>query len=102
MKVKVYGRETCGICKDMLKKFDVFFGHWNLKDKVPVLYYSMDSVDGLTEALAVGATEPPTILIEDNNGKELVRWSGKAITSQEFKPYFKELLPAGAADKEEK
>lgn len=90
MKVKIFGKPTCPVCKEMLKKFHIFLPKWGVGDKVEVLYYDLDTPDGLTEAAYYNALDVPVIIIEDEE-KEVARWSGRAITSSEFKPYFKVL-----------
>ena len=90
MTVKIFGKDSCAICKAMKEKFRIFLERWNVADKVKVLYQSVDTVDGLTEAAMADATNVPAIIIE-KNGQELARWTGRAVESKEFKPYFENI-----------
>jgi len=90
MVVKIFGRDSCDVCKSMLEKFRIFLRQWNIADKVRILYYSIDTVDGLAEAALQDATNVPTIIIE-RDGQELARWQGRAVESKEFKPYFENI-----------
>lgn len=90
MLVKIFGKDSCDVCKAMLEKFKVFLKHWNIAEKVNVLYYSIDTVDGLTEAMLQDATNVPVVIIE-RDGQELARWTGRAVESREFKPYFENI-----------
>ena len=90
MTVKIFGKDSCDVCKAMKEKFRIFLERWNVADKVKVLYQSVDTVDGLTEAAMADATNVPAIIIE-KNGQELARWTGRAVESKEFKPYFENI-----------
>jgi len=91
MKVRIFGKESCSVCKSMLEKFNTFLKHWKIEDKVKLIYKSVDDVDGLTEAALADATEVPAIIIE-KNGQELARWTGRGVESKEFKPYFEDMI----------
>lgn len=90
MVVKIFGKDSCDVCKSMQEKFRIFFEHWNIAHKVEVRYYSIDTVEGLTEAALQDATDVPAIIIE-KEGQELARWTGRAVESREFKPYFENI-----------
>jgi len=91
MVVKIFGKDSCDVCKSMREKFRIFLEHWDIAHRVEVLYHSTDTVDGLTEAALQDATNVPAIIIE-KDGQELTRWTGKAVESKEFKPYFEPLI----------
>ena len=90
MTVKIFGKDSCDVCKSMQEKFKVFLNHWNISDWVKIVYHSVDTVDGLTEAALQDATSVPAIIIE-KNGEELARWTGRAVESREFRPFFKNI-----------
>ncbi len=91
MKVKVFGKPGCEFCKTTMKKFETFLGMWNIKDKVALSFYDMETVDGLAEGAFLGVTKIPTSIIEMDD-KVLARWDGKVPVSEEFKPHFEQLL----------
>jgi len=87
MTVKIFGKESCPVCKQMKEKLGIFISHWKIDDKVKLQYCSVDDPDGLAEAAMQDATEVPAIILEDS-GKVLAKWTGRAVESKEFKPFF--------------
>lgn len=63
IKIKIFGKDNCDKCKLIREMFSNYSG----------VYYSLDTVDGLTEASIFNAFDVPTIVVE-KNGKEIVRW----------------------------
>jgi len=84
MKIKIFGKKDCNICKASLKKIQFFLDKWKLKDKIKIISYNLDTVDGLTEGALLNALEVPTIIIE-KDGIELFRWEKKIPKSDEFR-----------------
>ncbi|OIN96663.1 hypothetical protein AUJ66_05585 [Candidatus Desantisbacteria bacterium CG1_02_38_46] len=95
MVVKIFGKDSCDVCKSMQEKFKIFLEHWNIAGRVEVKYHSIDTVDGLAEAALQDATNVPAIIIE-KGGQELIRWQGRAVESKEFKPHFESLIKEGS------
>lgn len=84
MEIKIFGKNDCSLCKTAKKKIDFFIDEWGMKDEVNVVFYDMDSVDGLTEGAMLNATEiPTTIVMKDNN--EVARWVKEVPESEELK-----------------
>ncbi len=88
MKIKIFGKKGCGGCEATKSKFETFLSKWGVKD-AEIIFYDMDTIDGLTEASLYNATDIPTTVIEDEEDKEVIRWAGRVPTSQEFKGFFK-------------
>lgn len=83
-KVLVFGKPTCPVCKDAHKKVKYFK---KKKDfDAEILYYDMETIDGLTEGAFNEVSDIPTIIIIDNK-QELIRWVKKPPVSKEFLPY---------------
>jgi thiol-disulfide isomerase/thioredoxin len=57
------------------------------KEGVPVLNYDLDTIDGLAEASFYSILSTPSIVIEDEEEKELISWRGVVPTLQEVKQY---------------
>jgi hypothetical protein len=92
LEVKIFGRQDCDACKSTRAKFETFATRWQASDKMKILFFDMETVDGLAEGAFHGAHKVPTTIIEQN-GTELARWDGKVPLSEEFKQYF-EVNPA--------
>jgi hypothetical protein len=57
------------------------------KEGVPVLNYDLDTIDGLAEASFYSILSTPSVVIEDEEEKELISWRGVVPTLQEVKQY---------------
>ena len=82
--VLIFGKPTCPVCKDAHKKVKYFKKKKNFD--ADILYYDMETIDGLTEGAFNEVSDVPTVIIVDNK-KELARWSKKPPVSEEFLPY---------------
>ena len=87
MKIKIFGKKDCQSCSAVKEKFTFFFSKWELSDKMELIFYDLDTLEGLTEAATASALEVPTTIIE-KNGQEIARWEKVVPQSQEFKKYF--------------
>jgi len=83
-KVLIFGKPTCPVCKDARRKVKYFKKKKNIN--ADILYYDMETIDGLTEGAFNEVSDVPTVIIIDNK-KELVRWIKKPPVSEEFLPY---------------
>lgn len=89
MEVKVFGKPGCEYCKTTMKKFETFFGRWNIDNsKVKLSFFDMETtVDGLAEGAFYEVSKIPATVIE-KGGNILRRWDGVVPLSEEFKQYF--------------
>lgn len=79
--IKIFGKEGCPACKitrDKIKALLVDF-----RSPAEVLYYDIDTLEGLTEAASASALDIPTVIIEKNS-VEIKRWS-KKFSEEELK-----------------
>ncbi len=53
-------------------------------DGLPVLYYDLETPDGLAEATFYSVLSTPTILIEDKDEQVVAGWRGSIPTLQEI------------------
>jgi hypothetical protein len=96
MEVKVFGKPGCEFCKTTVKKFETFFGRWQIEDsKVKLSFFDMETVDGLAEGAFYSVTKIPSTVIEKNSSI-LKRWDGVVPLSEEFREFFADL--AGPAE----
>ncbi len=87
MKVKIFGKKDCNLCKASLRKFEFFLDKWELSEKIELTFYDLDTVDGLTEGSLLDALEVPTIILE-KDGMEVARWEKRVPRSDEFGEIF--------------
>lgn len=88
MEVKVFGKPGCEFCKTTMKKFETFFSRWNIDPSVAnLVFFDMETVDGLSEGAFYGVTKIPSTIIE-KDGEVLRRWDGVVPLSEQFKDFF--------------
>lgn len=89
MQVKIFGKEGCAKCQTTKNKFNHFISKWNLEDKVEVVFYDMDTVEGMAEGAYIDVVDIPVTILE-KNGQQLARWDGEVPKSTEFESYLKD------------
>jgi len=57
------------------------------KNGVTVVHYDMDTTDGLAEASFYSILSTPSIIIEDEEEREVISWRGVVPTLQEVKQH---------------
>ena len=58
----------------------------------PVNQYDLDTLDGLAEASFYSVLSTPSIIIEDEEEREVISWGGEVPTLQEVKQYLSNSL----------
>lgn len=88
LEVKVFGKPECEYCKTTMKKFETFFGRWNIDEsRVKLSFFDMETVDGLAEGAFYSVIKIPSTVIEQKSDV-LKRWDGVVPLSEEFKDFF--------------
>lgn len=54
---------------------------------LPVLHYDLDTIDGLAEASYYSILSTPSVIIEDEQEREVASWRGMVPTLQEVMQY---------------
>ncbi|MEO0098507.1 MAG: thioredoxin family protein [candidate division WOR-3 bacterium] len=67
----VFGKTGCPICKKVYQKIEYFKNKYLPEGKV--IYYDLETVDGLAEGSYRDISEVPTVLLE-KDGEEIGRW----------------------------
>ncbi len=57
------------------------------KEGLPVFHYDLDTIDGLAEASYHSVLSTPSLIIEDEEEREVASWRGVVPTLQEVKQY---------------
>ncbi len=80
--IKIFTKAKCPKCPAAKE-----IGMALRKEGVPVTHYDLDTIEGLAEASFHSILSTPSIIIEDENEKEIVSWKGLVPTLQEVKRY---------------
>src|SRR4030067_1192102 len=62
------------------------------KEGVPVYHYDLDTIEGLAEASFYSILSTPSLIIEDEEEREVVSWRGEVPTLQEVRQHLVESL----------
>ncbi len=87
--IKIFTKAKCPRCPAVKE-----IGKELKKDGVPVLSYDLDTIDGLAEASFYSILSTPSIVIEDEEEKEVVSWRGVVPTLQEVRHHLPPCSPA--------
>ena len=87
IKIKIFGKKDCQACKSVKEKFAFFLSKWTFSKDVNLIFYDLETLEGLTEAATLNALEAPTTIIEKDE-QEVARWEKIVPQSQDFKKYF--------------
>jgi hypothetical protein len=80
--IKIFTKAKCPKCP-AVKKIGVELK----KEGVPVYNYDLDTIDGLAEASFYSILSTPSLIIEDEEEREIIGWRGVVPTLQEVKEY---------------
>ena len=78
--IKIFTKAKCPKCPGVKE-----IGKELKKEGVPVFNYDLDTIDGLAEASFYSILSTPSIIIEDEEEREVASWRGVAPTLQEVK-----------------
>ena len=80
--IKIFTKAKCPKCpaaKEM--------GTELKKEGIQVVNYDLDTIDGLAEASFYSVLSTPSVIIEDEEEREVMSWRGMVPTLQEVKQY---------------
>ncbi len=80
--IKIFTKAKCPKCPAVKQ-----IGKELKKEGLPVLHYDLDTVDGLAEASFCSIRSTPSIVIEDEDEKEVISWRGVVPTLREVKQH---------------
>ena len=87
MEIQVFGKQNCGKCTSTKHKVQHFIDKLGLQGAVNMIFFDMDTVDGMAEGAFCDVFDVPTTIIRDQ-GRDLARWSGVVPDSVDLKQYF--------------
>lgn len=80
--VKIFLKAKCPKCPAVKE-----MGMTLKQEGIPVNQYDLDTLDGLAEASFYSILSTPSIIIEDDEEREVISWRGEVPTLQEVKQY---------------
>ena len=80
--IKIFTKAKCPKCPAAKQ-----IGTELKKEGVPVFSYDLDTIDGLAEASFYSVLSTPSLIIEDEEEREIISWRGVVPTLQEVKDY---------------
>ena len=80
--IKIFTKAKCPKCPAVKE-----MGTELKREGLPVLNYDLDTIDGLAEASFYSILSTPSIVIEDEEEREVISWRGVVPTLQEVKQY---------------
>ena len=86
--IKIFTKAKCPRCPAVKE-----IGKELKKEGVPVLSYDLDTTDGLAEASFYSILSTPSIVIEDEEEKEVMSWRGVVPTLQEVRHHLSPPAP---------
>jgi hypothetical protein len=80
--IKIFTKAKCPRCPAVNE-----IGTELKKEGIPVFHYDLDTIDGLAEASFYSVLSTPSIIIEDEEEREVISWRGMVPSLQEVKQY---------------
>jgi hypothetical protein len=80
--IKIFIKAKCPKCPAVKQ-----IGTELKKEGIPVFNYDLDTIDGLAEASFYSVLSTPSLIIEDEEEREIISWRGVVPTLQEVKDY---------------
>ena len=81
--IKIFIKAKCPKCPAVKE-----IGTELKKEGIPVFDYDLDTIDGLAEASFYSILSTPSLIIEDEEEREIRSWRGVVPTLQEVKEHF--------------
>ena len=94
MRIQVYGKKECNLCKSAQTKVCHFLDRWGISGTVEVVFVDMETEFGAAEGDFFDVFEMPSVLVMTDDGQVVGRWDGAAPPSEGLKAV---LLPPGHA-----
>jgi thioredoxin-like negative regulator of GroEL len=93
----VFGKDQCARCLTTKHKILHLVRKWGLQNRVELSFLSMNTAQGLAEAMFNEVRSVPTVILS-SVGKELARWDGIVPLSADLRRQLHEALrTCGAA-----
>jgi len=97
MRIEVYGKQGCKLCKSAMKKIEHFLEKWDAGKEHEVVFMDMESEFGAAESDFFDVFEIPTVLIRRDEFEVLARWDGEAPPSEQLQKHIRPESASAAA-----
>lgn len=84
MRLEVYGRQGCDLCKSAHKKLTLFLEKYHVGGSVALNFMDMETEEGAAEGDFFDVFDVPTVLLLKDDSQVLARWVGKPPATQEL------------------
>jgi len=84
MEISIFGKPSCAKCRTTKNKLNHLVEKWGVADTVPLRYYDLETVDGMTEGAFRDVMGMPTVIV-DNGPREVGRWTALVPKTDEIK-----------------
>jgi len=85
MRIEIYGKQGCELCKSAQKKVAHFLQQWQAASEVSMVFMDVETEQGAAESDYFDVFQIPTVLVLKDDGHLAARWDGEAPPSQELK-----------------
>ena len=88
MKILIFGNKTCPKCTVVKENINRYIKKWKLQDTTKIVYYDIDTVDGLAECAYLDVMGIPTVIVIRDDPMfiiEIKRWTDKIPPLNELK-----------------
>jgi hypothetical protein len=86
MEIQVFGKQNCAKCESTKHKIQHFIAKLGMDGRVQMVFFDMDTVDGMAEGAFHDVYQIPTTIVQNGDGR-LVRWDGIIPASADLKQY---------------
>jgi hypothetical protein len=86
MEIHVFGKTGCAKCDSTKNKLGHFISKMGVDERVDVVFFDMDTVDGMAEGAFRDVADIPTTIVRDS-GTDLARWDGEIPDSESLKAH---------------
>ena len=85
MRVEVFGKQGCDLCKSAIRKLTHLVEQWNITTAVPISLVDVETEDGAARGDFYDVFDVPTVLLLKDDQQVLARWDKQAPHSEELK-----------------
>jgi len=97
MKIEVYGKQGCNLCKSAMKKVQHFLEKWGVGTEHEVVFMDVESEFGAAEGDFHDVFHIPTVLLKRDELEVVARWDGGAPPSEQLESHIRRQAPPAAA-----
>ena len=74
MRVEIFGKQGCDLCKSAIRKLTHLVEQWNIAAEVPINFVDVETEDGAARGDFYDVFDIPTVLLLKDEQQVLARW----------------------------